>query len=29
MDRNNSDFSYEITQELGTLSTSPKGWTRR
>ncbi|WP_302158291.1 YdbC family protein [uncultured Acidaminococcus sp.] len=28
MDRNNSDFSYEITQELGTLSTSPKGWSK-
>ena len=28
MDRNKSDFSYEIADELGTLSTSPKGWTK-
>ena len=26
MDRNKSDCSYEIADELGTLSTSPKGW---
>lgn len=27
-ERGNSDFSYEITEELGVLSTSKKGWTK-